>query len=185
MLKRDTTETPENKGLSQKQKPQWAEPETPLKQIREISTLNIYSVPLFQSEKRHRRETVPAISAEITPKGRHCLRGLDDKYGKWYEIGLFRKKRTETDPENDDDDDDEDEEVPEESGLVYETPERGGRYEPIRTDPENYALQKHTDGEIPQDENWKFNIRRSYPTEMSINRISTVASHIKVTFGCD
>ena len=41
---------------------------------------------LFQSEKRHRRESAPAVSAEITPKNRHCLRGLDGKYGKWDEI---------------------------------------------------------------------------------------------------
>ena len=44
------------------------------------------SGPLFESEKRHRRESAPAVSAEITPKNRHCLRGLDGKYGKWDEI---------------------------------------------------------------------------------------------------
>ena len=44
------------------------------------------SDPLFQSEKSHRRESAPAVSAEITPKNRHCLRGLDGKYGKWDEI---------------------------------------------------------------------------------------------------
>ena len=42
--------------------------------------------PLFQSEKRHRRESAPTVSAEITPKNRHCLRGLDGEYGKWDEI---------------------------------------------------------------------------------------------------
>ena len=44
------------------------------------------SGPLFQSEKRHRRESAPTVSAEITPKNRHCLRGLDGNYGKWDEI---------------------------------------------------------------------------------------------------
>ena len=44
------------------------------------------SGPIFQSEKRHRRESAPAVSAEITSKNRHCLRGLDGKYGKWDEI---------------------------------------------------------------------------------------------------
>ena len=126
----------------------------------------LISVSLFQSDKRNGRETVPAVSAEITPKNRHCLRGLDGKYGKWDEIlrdslnGKLRiiqnKKRTETDWEDDeDDDDDQEEEIPEEAGIVYDTSERDGRYEPIRTDPENDTLQLHTDGEMPQGENSK------------------------------
>ena len=47
------------------------------------------------------------------------------------------KKRTETDLEDDEDDDDEEEEIPEEAGVVYDKSKRGGRYEPIRSDPEN------------------------------------------------
>ena len=39
----------------------------------------LFSGPLFKSEKRHRRETVPTVSAEIPPKYCHCLRGLDGK----------------------------------------------------------------------------------------------------------
>ena len=64
----------------------------------------------------------PAVSAEITPKNRHCLRGLDGKYGKWDEIlrdilnGKLRivqnKKHTETETEDEDEDED-DEEIPE------------------------------------------------------------------------
>ena len=46
----------------------------------------LISGPLFQSEKRHRRSSAPTVSAKITPKNRHCLRGLDNKYGKWDEI---------------------------------------------------------------------------------------------------
>ena len=36
-----------------------------------------------------------------------------------------------------------------EAGIVYDTSEKDGRYEPIRTDPENETLQLHTDGEMP------------------------------------
>ena len=70
---------------------------------------------------------VPAVSAEITQKNSHCLRGLDGKYGKWDEIlrdilnGKLRivqdKKHTETDSEVDHDDDEE-EEIPEETRSV-------------------------------------------------------------------
>ena len=104
--------------------------------------------PLFQSEKRHRRETVPTVSAEITPKSRHCLRGEDGKYEKWNgKLRMVQKKtRTETESEDDDDDDDEEEEMPEDAGIVYDTSERDERYELIRTDPENDTLQIHTDG---------------------------------------
>ena len=130
----------------------------------------LISGPLFESDKRHRRETVTAVSAEITPKNGHRLRGLDGKYRKWDEILcdiLNRKLRivqnkncTETDSEDDEDDDDEEVEKSEETGRVYETSESVGRYEPIQTDPENDSLQIHTDGEIPQGENLKFSIRR-------------------------
>ena len=48
-------------------------------------TPKIFWGPLFQSEKRHRRESAPTDFAEITPKNRHWLRGLDGKYGKWNE----------------------------------------------------------------------------------------------------
>ena len=70
------------------------------------------------------------------------------------------KKRTETKSENDNDDDYE-EGKSEEAGIVYDTSERDGRYEPIWTDPENETLQLHNYGELPQSENSKINIRRS------------------------
>ena len=86
---------------------------------------------IFQSEKRHRRESAPTVSAEITPKNRHCLRGLDGKYGKWDEIlrdilnGKLRivqnKKHTETETEDEDEDD---EEIPEDAGKTYDTSEK-------------------------------------------------------------
>ena len=54
--------------------------------------------------------------------------------------------------------------MPEEIGTptpkVYDTSEQNGRYIPIRTNPEEDALQLHTDGEI-LGENIETNIRRS------------------------
>ena len=121
------------------------------------------SCPLFQSEIRHRRESAPTVSAEITPKNRHYLRGLDGKYGKWDEIlrdilnGKLRilqnKKKTDTETEDKDDDDEDEEETPEEAGKTYDTSEREERYAPIRTDPKNDMIQIHADGEMPQGEN--------------------------------
>ena len=43
---------------------------------------------------------------------------------------------------------------------IYDTSERDGLYAPIRTNPEEGALQLHTDGEI-SGENLKANIKRS------------------------
>ena len=127
------------------------------------------SDPLFQSEKRHRRESAPTVSTEITPKNRHCLRGLGGKYEKWDEIlkdilnGKLRivqnKKHTETETEDEDEDD---EEIPEDAGKTYDTSEKDGRYAPIQTDPENDVIQIHTDGEMPpQGENSQNKYRRS------------------------
>ena len=129
------------------------------------------SDPLFQSEKRHRRESAPTVSTEITPKNRHCLRGLGGKYEKWNEIlkdilnGKLRivqnKKHTETETEDEDKDED-DEEIPEGAGKTYDTSEKDGRYAPIQTDPENDVIQIHTDGEMPpQGENSQNKYRRS------------------------
>ena len=142
------------------------------------------SSPLFQSEKRHRRESAPAVSAEITPKNRHCQRGLDGKYGKWDEIlryilnGKLRivqnKKHTKTESEDEDDDDDDEKEMPEEAGKTYDTSERGGRYAPIQTDPENDAIQIHTDGEMPQGENTENNHRRSNRNANRPNRYGSI-----------
>ena len=72
------------------------------------------------------------------------------------------RKQTGRDTEEDDYDDDEN--MPEEIGTptpkIYDTSERDGRYAPIRTNPEEDALQLHTDGEM-SGENLKTNIRRS------------------------
>ena len=129
---------------------------------------------------------MPAVSADITQKNHHCLRGLHGKYGKWDEKLLDilegklrivqRKTRTETDSGDDDDDDDdeEEEEISEEPRSVNDTSERDGRYEPIRTDPKKYSLQLHTDGEVPQGENSKLNIRRSNRIIKKPNRYVSV-----------
>ena len=108
------------------------------------------SGPLFQTEKKVRKEPAINTSGEINPKNRHCLRGLDGKYGRWDEIlrdilnGKLKivqnRKQTGSDTEEEDDDDD-DEEMPEETGTkVYDTSEREGRYAPIRTNPEDDAF---------------------------------------------
>ena len=132
----------------------------------------LISAPLFQGNKRHRRETVTAISAEITPRNRHCLRGLDGKYGKWDEIlryilngklrivqnqkthrdrfgrlgGWWRWTRKDTGWNR--------------KRERERERERDGRYEPIWTDPE-IDSQINTDGEIPQGEHSKPNIWQS------------------------
>ena len=69
------------------------------------------------------------------------------------------RKATETVTEEDDDDEGD---VPDEIGTpkTYDTSERDGRHAPIRTNPEEDALQIHTDGEIPG-ENLATNMRRS------------------------
>ena len=126
------------------------------------------SGPLFQNERKTRREPAPMTSGEIQPKNRHCLRGLDGKYGRWDEIlrdilngKLKIVQNRKTDSETEDDDDDEDEEMPEETGnITYDTSERHRRYVPIQTNPEDDAIQFHTEDEI-SGENLEHNIRRS------------------------
>ena len=87
------------------------------------------------------------------------MRGLDVTYGRWDEILrdilnenlkiVQNQKSTESETEEDNDDED-GEEMPEETGTpkVYDTSERDGRFAPIRTNPEEDALQIHTDCEI-------------------------------------
>ena len=126
------------------------------------------SGPLFQTEKKNLRDTALTI-AEITPKNRHCLRGLDGKYGRWDEIlrdilnGKLKivQNRKVSVSETEDEDDDDDKEMPEEIGSrTYDTSERNGRFQPIQTNPEEDAIQIHTDGdEIPQGENTDKKIR--------------------------
>ena len=144
------------------------------------------SGPLFQTEKKTRRESTKNANGEINRKNRHCLRGLDGKYGKWDEIlrnilyGKLKlvtaRKQTTSDTEEEDDYD-EDEEMPEEAGTptpkVYDTSERDGRYIPIRTIPEEDALQLHTNGEI-SGENIETHKRRSTRDSKRLNRYGTV-----------
>ena len=84
------------------------------------------------------------------------------------------KKHTETEAEDEDDDDDDEEEMPEEAEKTYDTTERGGRYAPIQRDPENDAIQIHTDGEMPQGENTENNHRRSNRKTNRPNRYGSI-----------
>ena len=57
---------------------------------------------------------------------------------------------------------DDEEEMPEDTGdLVYDTSERDGRFEPIRTSPEEDVIQIHNDGEIPQGDKIEYTIQGS------------------------
>ena len=81
-----------------------------------IISQKFISGPLFQTEKKLRREQIPLTDNEIQPKNRHCLLGLDGKYGRWDEIlrdilnGKLKivqnRKKTEADTEEEDDEDD-------------------------------------------------------------------------------
>ena len=51
-----------------------------------IFSRKFISGPLFQTERKTRREPTPRTSGEIQPKNRHCLRGLDGKSGHWDEF---------------------------------------------------------------------------------------------------
>ena len=125
----------------------------------------------FQTERRAKNEPAIKTSGEINPKNRHCLRGPGGKFGRWDDILrdilhrnlkiIYNGKATDSDTEEDDDDED-DEEMPDKIGTpkVYDSSERGGRYAVVRTNPEEGALQIHTDGEI-SGEYLKTNIRRS------------------------
>ena len=126
---------------------------------------------MFHNERKTRKEPAINTSGEINPKNRHCLRGLNGKYGRWDEIlrdilnGKLKIVQNPKQPESetDDEDDDDDEEMPEETGTptkVYDTSERNGSYVPIRTSSEEDALQIYTDGEMTG-ENLENQIRRS------------------------
>ena len=90
-----------------------------------ITNRKFISGPIFQIE---RKGSAINTNGEINPKNRHCLRGLDGKYGRWDEIlrnilnGKLKivqnRKATDTDTEQDDDDD---EEVPEEGQQKHTT----------------------------------------------------------------
>ena len=98
------------------------------------------------------RKIAPKIGDTITPKNRHCLRGVDGKYIQWNEIlrdvlngklKIVQNQRTESDSESE-----EGEIEDEESDFEnHDTSEKDGRYQPIATSPED-ELNLHTDGEI-------------------------------------
>ena len=142
------------------------------------------SGPLFQTERKARKEPAINTSGEINPKNRHSLRGLNGKYGRWDEIlrdilnGKLKIVQNPEQPESEteDEDDDDDEEMPEESGTptkVYNTSERNGSYVPIRTSPEEDALQIYTDGEMTG-ENLENQIRRSNRISKKPNRYGSI-----------
>ena len=93
---------------------------------------------VFQKE----RETAPKIGDTITPKNRHCLRGVDGKYIQWNEIlrdvlngklKIVQHQRTESDSESK-----EGEIEDEESDFEnHDTSEQDGRYQPITTSSED------------------------------------------------
>ena len=56
-----------------------------------------------------------------------------------------------TDTEDDDDDEEEQEILIESGDRIYDISEHDGRYEPIRTSPDD-VIQIHTDGENPEAE---------------------------------
>ena len=147
-----------------------------------ILSRKFISGPLFQTEKNSRREQIPLPENEIQLKNRHCLRGLDGKYGRWDEIlrailnGKLKivqnRRKTETDTEENDEDD---EEMPETTEReTYDTSERNGSYVPIRTNPEDDALQLHTDGEIPGENKSNNIIRRSNRKIVKPNRYGSI-----------
>ena len=136
---------------------------------------------IFQKE----RKTAPKIGGTITPKNRHCLRGVDGKYIQWNEIlrdvlngklKIIPNKKLDSDSESKEgeiEDEDSDFENP-------DTSERNGRYQPITTSPED-ELNLHTDGELNtgeiKTENTvtEKNIRRSNRESKQPNRYGGVA----------
>ena len=86
---------------------------------------------------------------------------------------MQNRKKTETDTEEEDDEDDE--EMPETTEReTYDTSERNGSYVPIRTNPEDDALQLHTDGELPGENKSNNVIRRSNRNIVKPNRYGSV-----------
>ena len=127
------------------------------------------------------RKTAPKIGDTITPKNRHCLRGVDGKYIRGNEIlrdvlngkqKIVQNQRTESDSENE-----EGQIEDEESDFEnHDTSKKDGKYKPVTTSPED-ELNLHTDGEINPGENQINNkttenkkIRRSNCESRQLNR---------------
>ena len=103
---------------------------------------------VFQKE----RKAAPKIGDNITPKNRHCLRGVDGKYIQWNEVlrdvlngklKIVPSQRTGTDTESEEGEIDDDESDFEN----HDTSEKDGVYRPVTTSPED-ELNLHTDGEL-------------------------------------
>ena len=99
---------------------------------------------VFQKEKK----AAPKIGDNITPKRRHCLRGVDSKYIQWNEIlrdvlngklKIIPNPRTGSDSESEEGEIDDDESDFEN----HDTCEKDGCYRPITTSPED-ELNLHT-----------------------------------------
>ena len=111
---------------------------------------------VFQTEQK--KERAPQIGEKITPKNRHCLRGIDRKYIQWNEILHYilngklkiiqnRTRKSESESES------EEGEIDGESDFEIENPDTSERnwYKPIDTNPED-ELKLHTDSEMPTGE---------------------------------
>ena len=112
---------------------------------------------VFQTEKK--KERAPQIGDKITPKNRHCLRGVDGKYIQWNEIlrdilngklKIIQNRTRKSESESESEEGETDEEIDFEMENP-DTSERNG-YKPINTNPED-ELKLHTDGEMPTGEN--------------------------------
>ena len=150
---------------------------------RKVINQKFNSVPLFQTERKARNEPSINNNGQINPKNRHCLQGLDDKNGRCDQIlhdisnGKLKivenRKLTGSDMEEENEDDD-DEEMPVETGTpkIYDTSERDGRYAPTRKNPQEDALQLHTDEKI-SGENLKTN-KTVKPRKQKPKRYGTI-----------
>ena len=146
------------------------------------------------------RKTAPKIGDTITPKNRHCLRGVDGKYIQWNEIlrdvingklKIVENQRTESDSESE-----EGETEDEESDFEnHDTSEKDGPYKPITTSPEDEL--NHTNGEINTGEKQSSNkttenekIRRSNSERKQPNRYEGITYtknfwvRIKIKMNC-
>ena len=101
-----------------------------------IINRKFFSGPLFEAEKKTRKEPTINANGETNPKNRHCLRGLDGKYGRWDENlrnilnGKLKivKAREPATSDTEEDDYDEDEEMRKKSGhrhRRYTIPQNG------------------------------------------------------------
>ena len=60
--------------------------ESTVKTDTEKKTENSFRAQYFRSNEERKKGPAINTNGEINPKNRHCLRGLDGKYGRWDEI---------------------------------------------------------------------------------------------------